>query len=165
MTGASPLLAVSPLLTYRYLRNAPLAIVFLAFLYFMVLHLKRLISPKGDTTVRSESLVSPTADSDLSKLESDVILSALASSILPRSESSQERGADKGLSSDEAEDVIEDFKRYDNVASERWERVGWVVGIAGGLLLLGVSIARAIVERDWRVVPFPVSCSSYPQTV
>jgi len=113
---------------------------------------------------RSERLVSPTADSDLSKLESDVILSALASSILPRSEASQEKGADKGLSSDEAEDVIEDFKRYDNVASERWEKVGWVVGIAGGLLLLGVSIARAVVERDWRVVPFPVSCSDCPQT-
>jgi len=103
-------------------------------------------------------LVSPTSDSDLSKLESDVILSALASSILPRpSTSASEKGADKGISADEAEDIIEDFKKYDNVSSERWEKVGWVVGIVGGLALLGVSVTRAIMEQDWRVVPFPVS--------
>jgi hypothetical protein len=27
----------------------------------------------------------------------------------------------------------------------------------GGLGLLGVSITRSIVEKEWRVVPFPVS--------
>jgi hypothetical protein len=147
------------ILTSRYLRNAPLGIVVLALTYFLLTHLYRFFKPKPDTSIRSSNLVSPTSDSDLSKLESDVILSALASSILPRP-STSEKGADKGLRSDEAEDVIEDFKKYDNVSLERWERVGWLVGIIGGFVLLGVSVARAIIEKDWRVVPFPVSFCS-----
>lgn len=109
--------------------------------------------------MRSEKLVSPTSDSDLAKLESDVILSALASSILPRKQS-EKGGAEKGLSSEEAEDVIEDFKRYDNVGSERWERVGWVVSWVGGLAFFAISLARAIVEHDWRTAIFPVSGGS-----
>ena len=128
----------------------------LALTYFLLTHTYRLLKPKYDDSVRSSNLVSPTSDSDLSKLESDVILSALASSILPRP-STSEKGADKGLSSDDAEDIIEDFKKYDYVSSERWERVGWLVGIIGGIVFLGVSVARAIMEQDWRVVPFPVS--------
>lgn len=126
----------------------------LSVLFFAARYLKSAFSAKPDQYVRSESLVSPTADSDLAKLESDVILSALASTILPRP---VEKGADRGLASDEAEDVIEDFKRYDDVASERWERIGWIVSIAGGIAFFGISVARAIVEKDWRVAIFPVS--------
>lgn len=126
----------------------------LSLLYFAARHLKAYLSRDNDRYVRSESLVSPTSDSDLAKLESDVILSALASSILPRSD--EKKGDEKGLSSDEAEDVIEDFKKYDDVANERWEKVGWVVGIVGGIAFFGISIARAIIERDWRTAFFPV---------
>jgi hypothetical protein len=68
---------------------------------------------------------------------------------------------EKGIGGEEAEEVIEDFKRYDGVATERWEKVGWLVGIVGGLVFLGVSIARAIVEKEWRVLPFPVGLITY----
>jgi hypothetical protein len=146
-------------LTRRYLRNAPIGIVIFALTIYISAKIKTLIKPKQNSSVRSEDLVSPTSDSDLSKLESDVILSALASSILPRHQGEKEKGAeaDKGISSDEAEDIIEDFKRYDNVAIERWEKVGWLVSIVGGIALLGVSIARAYIELEWRGLPFPVS--------
>jgi hypothetical protein len=146
-----------------FLRNIPLVIVAFALLYLLTIHLNQYFRPIGDTSVRSELLVSPTADSDLAKLEADVILGALASSILPREDHFEkgESGPDRGIRGEEAEDVIEDFKRYDNVSSERWEKVGWLVGIVGGVVFLGISIARAIVERDWRVVPFPVSRLSF----
>ena len=126
-------------------------------MYTLIVHRRRTQWRKEDHYVRSESLVSPISDSDLAKLESDVILSALASSILPRTE--EKISVEKGLNSDEAEEVIDDFKKYDDFANERWERVGWVVSIIGGLAFFGVSVARAVVEKDWRTAIFPVSAS------
>lgn len=139
-------------------------IVALSLVYFIIVHRRAASWRKKDHYVRSQSLVSPTADSDLAKLESDVILSALASSILPRSEGTKVDINEKGLSSDEAEEIIDDFKKYDDFANERWERVSWVVGIVGGLAFLGISIARAVVEKDWRIAILPVSQDLSPRS-
>jgi len=59
------------------------------------------------------------------------------------------------LPSKEVGKVVEDYKE-EAVDVRRWERVGWIVRIVGGVVYLGIEVARAVVDREWKGVAFPV---------
>ena len=87
----------------------------------------------------------------MSKLESDVIVSAIASNLLSES---KER-----FSAREGEEVIGDFMEAQRLAPKRWARVRKAVGVIGAVAFMGVGIAGAVVERRYRDLAFPVGSS------
>lgn len=135
----------------RYLLNYPLALI--VFSAINILATNRYLSRSPSPRLSAQSLVSPTSDSDLAKLESDVILSAVAGNLLPPHK--KDDGLDKPLPSKEVGKVVEDYKE-EAVDVRRWERVGWIVRIVGGVVYLGIEVARAVVDREWKGVAFPV---------
>ncbi len=142
-----------PDLPFRYLLNFPLALIAISIIIISVSYLisyfrSRRLIPR----LSAQTLISGVGDSDLANLESDVILSSLASSLLPPHAEDREtplpaKGAGK---------IVEDFKE-DELEIKRWERMGWWVRLIGGVALLGVEVVRAVVEKEWKNVPFPVS--------
>jgi hypothetical protein len=144
------------------------------------------LHPSPYTYVTSASLISPEADRDLSKLEADTIISSIASSILPphiprvipaQSQSqSQGQGKSKGKGKDQvaraepekalptgaAEEVVEEFRSEDagDPGTRRREWLGWVVGVAGAVVWLGVEGTRGIRDGQWTRGIFPVSYMS-----
>jgi hypothetical protein len=101
----------------RFFSNWPVILTALSIVYFLVTRLARLILPSAPTKVTSSTLTSPTGDSNLSKLESDVIISALASNLLPLDPSG------KRISPSEAAEDIQDFKNAEPKDIKRWRRV------------------------------------------
>lgn len=96
--------------------------------------------------------MSPTADSDLAQLESEVILGTVAANLLPESE--------KVLPSQEAGKMIEEMKE-DDLGMKRWDRLGWVITLVGAIIWFEVEVARAAILGGWMGILFPVSIECY----
>lgn len=141
-----------------YLLNWPLALVISSILYLFTTYISNYLFTAPDNRVTSESLVSPEADADLSKLEADTIISSLASSVLPPHTGST---PEKPLPTIEAEEVVEEFKRSPDAGTARREKIGWAVGVVGAAVWLGVEVARGVMERSWTRGVFPVCLHSH----
>ena len=120
---------------FSFLLNLPLALISSSALILLISHaLSYYHGTSPDPSFRG--------DSDLSKLESDVIVSAVASNLLP----------DDKVPPREVEKVIEDFKE-EGKDMRRWERVGRSVRVVGAVIFLGAQIAAS---RRLKEVAFPV---------
>lgn len=125
--------------------------------YLIVTRLVALFSRKSSAErATAASLVSPSGDSNLAKLESAVLISALASNLLPES---KER-----LSTSAAEKIVQEFgdagapsARGVAARTRRLETLGRVLTALGGLAYMGVGIGGAIATRRYKDLAFPVS--------
>lgn len=104
--------------------------------------------------VDRDTLLSPQSDSDLAKLESDVILSSVAASLLPAEKGSKE---EKYLPAEQSEKIVEDFKQLPRNI-KRWNQVTWVVKLVGAVIWAALEIAKAARwDGSWKGVVYPVS--------
>ncbi|OCF40975.1 ATP-binding cassette transporter [Kwoniella heveanensis CBS 569] len=158
----------TPCFRDRYLNNVSLFLVGLSAVYLTYHYL---ISPhiphkSPYTSVTAESLISPSAKTDLAKLESNVILDSLARNLLP-AKTTQDAGLGKErLADGEAEDVISDFKRWP-ASTKKWRRIKFWVGMIGALIWFEVEIAGAVKSGSWKGVIFPgwlVLISLFPKS-
>jgi hypothetical protein len=140
----------------RYLSNIPLLVIVVAAL---VLGSKRLHSRyKGRASSKARispsDLISPAADSNLAKLEADTILSSLAASLLPAHLDSTI--PEQPVHTSEAGRIIDDFKERP-LDVKRWTMVRRGVLVGGSAAWLGVEISRAVLQKNWKGIAFPVS--------
>ena len=136
-------------LTARYLSNIPLVLVALSLFILLTTRLSRFLS-RGThiEALSATSLISVLGDSDLAKLEADVLLSSVAANLLPESDGLQEK-----LS---ALEVIGEFVKDVPRSLRRWQRLGWWMRLLGGVGWYTVAVALAVVEGQWKGVIFPV---------
>lgn len=116
-------------------------------------------SRSSPTALSSESLTSPYGDANLSKLESDVILSAIASNLLPPSPDGKEKDR---IGPDEAVRVIQDFGEMPK-QMRRWKKVRKWVMVFGAVVWMGLDGTRGVLQHRWRVLMYPVSAFSFPR--
>jgi hypothetical protein len=131
----------------RYFSNYPLVLTALSLVVLVLTRVASYLGSSQRPAVTSSFLTSPTGDPNLSKLESDVIISALGANLLP--------GADR-LSPPDAEEVIREFTNDAN-SVKRWRAVKHWVRVVGSVVFAGVAIAAAVIEQEWKSLVFPVS--------
>ncbi|WWC71269.1 uncharacterized protein I206_105222 [Kwoniella pini CBS 10737] len=142
----------TPCFVERYINNIPFLIIGLSALYIIITtSIPRYIPSNTYTPLTTETLISPSASSDLAKLESNVILDAVASNLQTSSKPS-ETGK---LSDGEAEQLVKDWKRNSKRAELKWRRLRFWVGIIGALAWFELEIARGVIEGSWRDAVFP----------
>lgn len=141
------------LLICRYIDNIPIAILLISLLLIAPLRISHYY--RNRRPVNAEVLTSPLGESRLVRLESSVILSAVAENLLRPTE----KGDKEKLQEDDAEEVVEEFVHNETKSSRRWAGVKWGVGLVGGAAFVGVNVAAAVLLGDWKRVIFPVSWS------
>ncbi|WVR09322.1 hypothetical protein IAU60_006387 [Kwoniella sp. DSM 27419] len=147
----------TPCFRDRYLHNASVILVIISAAYILFKHvLVPYFSPASPyDNITSESLVSPTASSDLARLEADVILDSIASNLLPPKKSDGAKvQLDGRLAKGEAARVITEFKRWPRSAL-RWRRAKFWVGFLGALAWFELEVVRAVKLGSWTGVVFP----------
>ncbi|RXK42365.1 ATP-binding cassette transporter [Tremella mesenterica] len=112
-----------------------------------------ILSRKPSPSLSPDTLISPQADVNLSRLEANVILSALASNLLPLQ---QDATSEKPIPVEEAQAIIEEFRSIESPDAKRWEKVGRIIGIAGGSIYLAVQLASSIITNRWLDIAFPM---------
>lgn len=142
-------------LNFRYLSNFPIAVAILSSVAILSHRSYRWL--KRDSRIQlvdRDTLLSPQSDSDLAKLESDVILSSVAASLLPTENGSKE---EKYIPAEQSEKIVEDFKQLPRNI-RRWNQVTWVVKVVGALIWAALEIAKAARgDGSWKGVVYPVS--------
>lgn len=138
----------------RYLSNVAIALIVISALVLSSHYILQLFrKPSSKKRLSPSSLYSASHATDLAKLESDVILSSVAANLLPPDLDPRTPGT---VPPQEAGKVIEDFKQVP-ASLRRWARVRRGVVIVGALAWFGVSLARAIVQKQWKGLAYPVS--------
>ncbi|KAK8854514.1 hypothetical protein IAR55_003253 [Kwoniella newhampshirensis] len=146
----------TPCFRDRYFRNYPLLIVLISLIAIVTSNIyKHLSEPKTAPLVTPETLISPSEPSDLAKLESDVILDALASNLLPPQPAKSTAKVGEKLADGEAEDVIDSWKKDQTADLKKWTRVKLWVGLIGVLPWLMLEIIRGMREGSWKDVILP----------
>ena len=139
----------------RYLSNWPLFLAAISAICLGLYKIIKLLSRHPHSQLTPKDLVSPSRDTDLARLEADVIISSLASSLLPAPLGKSAKP--DVLLEKESVEVIQDFmvKPKWNNRLEKWR---WITRVLGGALWLGVEVASATTtdRRDWRGVVYPV---------
>ena len=142
----------------RYLANWPVFLTAISTvllgLYYLIRYLR---SSQHPTSLSPSQLISPSADSDLAKLEANVIISSIATSLLPPSLRKSE--PEKSLPVQDALKVIEDFK-VESLSSKRWQTIRYWIRIGGGAVWFLLEGARAVESKRWQPVVYPVSCAA-----
>ncbi|ORX38217.1 ABC transporter type 1, transmembrane domain-containing protein [Kockovaella imperatae] len=137
-----------------YLQNFPLVLTALAAVITSLYYISKWIKSRDRSRSRlsPSQLISPTADSDLAQLESEVIVSSVAVSLLPAPKGKKE--LPKPLSPEDALNVIRDFKR-ESRESRRWQAIRYWIRVIGGFVWVGLEVARYVQSREWRDLVFP----------
>nr|XP_019045027.1 ATP-binding cassette transporter [Kwoniella bestiolae CBS 10118]OCF23957.1 ATP-binding cassette transporter [Kwoniella bestiolae CBS 10118] len=137
----------------RYISNFPLILIALSALYILgIAILPRYLSSSPYRPISPDTLISPSASSDLAKLESNVILDAVASNLKPSSKSSARKGR---LSDGEAEQIVNDWKDGSRKSESKWRRLRFWVGLIGALAWFELEIARGAIEGSWKDAILP----------
>nr|XP_018261799.1 ATP-binding cassette transporter [Kwoniella dejecticola CBS 10117]OBR83957.1 ATP-binding cassette transporter [Kwoniella dejecticola CBS 10117] len=136
----------------RYINNIPFVIIGLSAVYILITtSVPRYFPSQTYAPVTTDTLISPSAASDLAKLESNVILDAVASNLrIPTKGQGKEKLADG-----EAEQVVKEWKKKSKRAESKWRRLRFWVGIVGALAWFELEVARVVIEGSWRDVVFP----------
>ncbi|KAK6910984.1 hypothetical protein I203_105019 [Kwoniella mangroviensis CBS 8507] len=143
----------TPCFKDRYISNVPFILIALSAIYILCLTvLPRYLSSSPYTPVTAETLISPSATSDLAKLESNVILDAVASNLVSSSKDAAKKGR---LSDGEAEQVVIDWKSASQKRESKWRKFRFWVGLIGALAWFELDIARGVIEGSWRDAVFP----------
>ncbi|WWD19355.1 hypothetical protein CI109_103814 [Kwoniella shandongensis] len=146
----------TPCFKERYMQNYPLLLVALSLIIILISTLHSYLSKSSAKgLVTPETLISPSEPSDLAKLESDVIVDAVASNLLPPQPATSTAKVGEKLADGEAEEVIVTWKKDQGGAVKKWRHVKLWVGLLGGLAWLGLEIAKAVKEGSWKDVIFP----------
>ena len=136
-----------------YIDNLPLLLVSISALFILISTIRHLLASKQPSKpLSTDTLISPTGDSDMSKLEADVLLSSVASNLLEKPAK---------LSSGEDVRLIDEFRRDVPRGVQRWKRVRWWVRLIGGVAWYTVELARGVNEGSWKGIVFPVSHPSF----
>ena len=102
-------------------------------------------------------LTSLSGEADLAELESTVILSSVASNLLPGS--SNEKSTGESLPEKESEEVIGQFLARPSKQVKWFSRIKWLAGVIGALAWSAVVLAACIHRGSWKRIALPVSSS------
>ncbi|WWC90401.1 uncharacterized protein L201_005336 [Kwoniella dendrophila CBS 6074] len=143
----------TPCFKERYISNFQYVIIFLSAIYIILNTLiPRYSSSSPYKPITSETLISPSASSDLAKLESDVILDSVASNLIrSKGKDSEKERLDDG----EAEQVVKDWKYNAKTTESKWRTIRFWVGLIGALAWFELEIARGVIEGTWKDAIFP----------
>ena len=135
------------------LSNIAIGLIIISAIYLIPKFIYRRFRPKNrEIRLTSSHLYSKSHASDLSKLESDVIISSVASNLLP---AHLDQSPEQPVPPNQAGRVIEDFKALP-LTVKRWERVRRGVLLVGAAVWVGVSVARCVFSGHWKGLAYPV---------